>query len=77
MGSLSGLRDQNVGENGAQDQKNGKKIGINGSWIYHVTTLILMAGTMAQNILAKSQLNHAITYVSTPCGNHTITQLQH
>ena len=26
---LSGLRDQN----------NGKKIGINGSWIYHVTTL--------------------------------------
>ena len=37
--SLSGFRDQNVGENGAQDQKNGKKIGINGSWIYHVTTL--------------------------------------
>ena len=27
---------------------------------------------MAQNILAKPQFNHAITYLSTPCGNHTI-----
>ena len=26
---------------------------------------------LAQNILAK-QLNHATTYLSTPCGNHTI-----
>ena len=41
MGSilLAGLRDQNLGENGVRDQNNGKKIGINGSRIYHVTTL--------------------------------------
>ena len=26
---------------------------------------------LAQNILAK-QLNHATTYLSTPCGNHTV-----
>ena len=41
MGSilLSGLRDQNFGENGAQDQNDGKKIGISGPRIYHVTTL--------------------------------------
>ena len=42
MGSifLSGLRDQNFGKMGLRDQNNGKKIGINGSWIYHVTTLL-------------------------------------
>ena len=42
MGSifLSWLTDQNFGENGAQGQNNGKKIGINWSRIYHVTTLI-------------------------------------
>ena len=42
MGSilLSGLRDQNFGKMGLRDQNNGKKIGINGSRIYHVTTLI-------------------------------------
>ena len=42
MGSilLSGLGDQNVGKMGLRDQNNGKKIGINGSRIYHVTTLI-------------------------------------
>ena len=28
-----------VGKMGLRDQNNGKKIGINGSWIYHVTTL--------------------------------------
>ena len=43
MGSifLSGLRDQNFGKMGLRDQNNGKKIliGINGSRIYHVTTL--------------------------------------
>ena len=41
MGSilLSGLRDQNFGKMGLRDQNNGKKIGINGSCIYHVTTL--------------------------------------
>ena len=38
---LSGLRDQNFGKMGLRDQNNGKKIGINGSRIYHVTTLIL------------------------------------
>ena len=36
---LSGLRDQNFGKMGLRDQNNGKKIGINGSRIYHVTTL--------------------------------------
>ena len=42
MGSilLSGLRDQTLGENGAQELNNGKKIGINWSRIYHVTTLL-------------------------------------
>ena len=37
MGSilLSGLRDQTLGENGAQELNNGKKIGINWSRIYH------------------------------------------
>ena len=42
MGSifLSGLRDQNFGKMGLRDQNNGKKIGINGSRIYYVTTLI-------------------------------------
>ena len=42
MGSilLSGLRDQNFGKMGLRDQNNGKKIGINGSRIYHVTTLV-------------------------------------
>ena len=41
MGSilLSGLGDQNFGKMGLRDQNNGKKIGINGSRIYHVTTL--------------------------------------
>ena len=41
MGSifLSGLRDQNFGKMGLRDQNNGKKIGINGSRIYYVTTL--------------------------------------
>ena len=32
---------------------------------------------LAQNILAKPQFNHAITYLSTPCGNHTITAITH
>ena len=36
---LSGLRDQNFGKMGLRDQNNGKKIGINGSRIYYVTTL--------------------------------------
>ena len=36
---LSGLRDKNFGKMGLRDQNNGKKIGINGSRIYHVTTL--------------------------------------
>ena len=36
---LSGLGDQNFGEKGLRDQNNGKKIGISGSRIYHVTTL--------------------------------------
>ena len=31
------------GEMGLRDQNNGKKIGINGSRIYHVTTLIFAA----------------------------------
>ena len=39
---LSGLRDQNFGKMGLRDQNNGKKIGINGSRIYHVTTLQLV-----------------------------------
>ena len=39
---LSGLRDQNFGKMGLRDQNNGKKIGINGSWIYHVTTLLFV-----------------------------------
>ena len=34
---------------------------------------ILMAGT---DILAKPQFNHAITHLSTPCGNHTITHFR-
>ena len=44
MGSilLSGLRDQTLGENGAQEVNNGKKIGINWSRIYHVTTLNIL-----------------------------------
>ena len=33
------LRDQNFGKMGPRDQNNGKNIGINGSRIYHVTTL--------------------------------------
>ena len=40
---LLGLRDQNLGKMGLRDQNNGKKIGINGSRIYHVTTLIFAA----------------------------------
>ena len=28
-----------LGKMGLRDQNNGKRIGINGSWIYHVTTL--------------------------------------
>ena len=32
---------------------------------------------LAQNILAKLQFNHAITYLSTPCGNHRITLSRH
>ena len=31
---------------------------------------------LAQNILAKLQFNHAITYLSTPCGNHTIAHFR-
>ena len=30
----------------------------------------------AQNILSKPQFKLAITYVSTPCGNHTITHFR-
>ena len=60
MGSilLSGLRDQNFGENGAQarDQNNGKKIGINVSRIYHVTTL-----------LSLSDRNQSSTYLVAVC----------
>ena len=29
-----------LGKMGLRDQNNGKRIGINGSWIYHVTTLL-------------------------------------
>ena len=36
---LLGLKDQHFGKMGLRDQNNGKKIGINGSRIYHVTTL--------------------------------------
>ena len=31
---------------------------------------------LAQNILAKLQFNDAITYLSRPCGNHTITRFR-
>ena len=31
---------------------------------------------LGQNILAKLQFNHAITYLSTPCANHTITHFR-
>ena len=31
---------------------------------------------LAQNILAKPQFNDAITYLSTPCGNHIITNFR-
>ena len=32
--------------------------------------------TLAEKILAKPQSNHAITNMSTPCGNYTITHFR-
>ena len=55
MGSilLSGLRDQTLGKNGAQGINNGKKIGINWSRIYHVTTLNFYCNEIKTTLLDK------------------------
>ena len=49
-----------LGKMGLRDQNNGKRIGINGSWIYHVTTLLY------QSKLFTHSLGVCNCYVSPP-----------
>ena len=44
-----------LGKMGLRDQNNGKRIGINGSWIYHVTTLTLQYGRLFQSKRNENQ----------------------
>ena len=44
-----------LGKMGLRDQNNGKRIGSNGSWIYHVTTLTLQYGRLFQSKRNENQ----------------------